>query len=280
VCSISTGIFAPQFLIADIVALSFLAALAAVVGPNTVYGDAVPSAFFTSPTAASIATMMAELTAFATTGARDSASGGNFVVGLSTTRMCDNYAAAANGIGGAASWVLNATETTNSIAQAIKGLFDAGDTAGKAAALIAWLLAFAPNPANAAPAEPASVLITTLKGTYNPLLCPATTLTTTAPFTEGAGALYDWGSLGIISNALYASNPTVFTAGKNQLDMSVRYSTFEVGNRYLGPLGRSGLGLQPITNAAGAFAPIQLGAAWAGLSYRSPPGHYPRQALY
>ena len=279
-CIISSGLFAPQFLIADIVALSFLTALSAVVGPNTVYGDAAPTAFFTAPTAASLTTMMTELTSFAVTGARDNAFAGGFIVGLSTTRMCDNYAAAANGAGGTASWVLNTTESTNFIAQAIKGLFDAGDTAGKAAALIAWLLAFAPNPVNAAPNEPASVLITTIKGTYNPLLCPATTLTTTAPFTEGANALYDWASLGIISDALYASNPTVFTSGKNQLDKSVRYSAFEVGNRYLGPLGRCGLDLQPITNTAGAFAPILLSAAQAGLSYRSPPGHYPRQALF
>ena len=240
----STGLLDTEYLVADIAGAWFLRLLANNLGDGRFYGDLTATAFF-GANAASLATMIAELTAFGETGARDSAESGQFITGLSTTAPSTTYSAATNGGTGAASWATSTRVVTNDIALAVLGIYSANGTTAKVTEMMAWLASFASNVNNRTPAgTPPEEVYQGITGTYSPSLCPADLLGTSAPFTEADGALYDWASLGLLSPIL-AGNQATFKTSKDQLSTSVRYTTLDITNLWLGPIGSSGLSLQP-----------------------------------
>jgi hypothetical protein len=272
--SSSTGVPGTSYLLADIIGLWFLTMLAAVRGQSAVYGDAASSASYSAPTAAPLSTMIAELGAFASVGAKDSSVNGNFVTGLSTTMPQATYFAAANGVGGAAAWTFTSTISSDSIAQAVLGVFQAFGLNAQVTSIMNWLAAFTPNPANATPVQPDSKTQLGITGTYDPTLCPATSLQASAPFTESTGTTYAWGSLGLLSPVLAAMSPGLRTS-KDTLSAPVRTSLTDYKFVYMGVNGISGLSLQPNLGTTSI-----VNTAKTALVYRQPPGYYPRVALF
>jgi hypothetical protein len=270
----STQLQTTSYLTADIAALWFLSLLVAARSPSTVYGDGAATAFFSASTAAPLSQMISELAAFAATGARDSTAAGAFVTGLSTTAPRATYVAATNGGSGTATWTPISTIARDSIAMATLGVFEAFGLNAQVTAIMSWLASFTPNHANATPAQADSKTLAGITGTYDPTLCPADNLTTSAPFTEAAGALYSWSSLGLLSPILAQQTPGLRTS-KDQLDAPERVNATEYSFRYLGPIGLSGLNLQPGTTADNVLL-----AAKGGMIWRQPPGYYPQVALF
>lgn len=270
----ATQLQSGTFLLTDVLGLWFLSLLQALRGPAKTYGDVGSTAFFSATTSAPLSQMISELTAFAVTGPRDSTVAGAFVSGLSTTKPQASYSAAINGGGGTASWTFSSTILSDQIATALLGLFQSGGMSATVTSVLAWLASFTPNPANAVPAQPASVTIAGILGTYNPILCPANSLQASSPFTEATGAKYSWSSLGLLSPMLSRGSPGL-RASKDTLDAAQRASAADVSTQYLGPIGLSGLSLQP----AGGIQDVVL-AAKGGMIWRQPPGHYPQVALF
>jgi hypothetical protein len=272
----ATGLLTTNYLLRDVAGLWFLSAFAAIQGSGTVYGDAAATAFFSASTAATLATMMAELGAFAATGARDSTATpvGAFVTGLSTTAPRGTYVAATNGGAGTGAWTVISTIDSDSVALATLGVFMASELNAQVTSVTAWLASFGANSANATPAQPESKTIAGITGTYDPTLCPADNLTTSAPFTEATGALYSWASLGLLAPILSQLTPGL-RVPKDALSAPVRTDVIHYNWKQLGPLGLSGLSLQPGTRAADVVL-----AAKAGMAYRQPPGYYPQVALF
>jgi hypothetical protein len=266
----STGLLTGNYLTADIVGLWFLTALSAVRGPSSVYGDAAATTFFSAPTAAPLSRMISEIGTFASAGAKDSAFAGALVTGLSTTAPRATYVAATNGGGGTGTWTVASTIASDVIALATRGLYEAFGANAQVTAVLAWLASFTPNQANAVPKQPESKTIVGKTGTYDPSLAPADTLQASAPFTEATGASYSWASEGILSPMLV---PYLRTS-KDTLAEPQRSSVYDVSLQYLGPLGLSGLSLQPLGQ------PNAFLAAKAGGIFRQPPGIYPRVALF
>lgn len=271
----STQLLTTSYLLADVAALWFLTLLVAVRSPAMVYGDGAATAFFSAPTAAPLSQMLSELGAFAATGARDSTVAGAFVTGLSTTKPQATYGAATNGGAGTGSWTPTATISSEAVALATLGVFQASGMTGQVTAVLAWLAAFAANPANAVPVQRESLTIAGIWGTYNPALCVADNLQASAPFTEAPGAKYSWSSLGLLSPMLSQPGSAGLRTSKDTLSRAQRFSETDVGLIYLGPQGLSGLSLQP----AGLTPNVTL-AAKGGMIWRQPPGHYPQVALY
>lgn len=265
----SSGLLNGNYNVSDIVGAWFLTLLRAQLGDLT-YGDAAATAFFTAPTAVPLSTMIADLTAFGEVGARDH---GLIVCPLSSTAPKLNYTAALAGVGGAAAWADPGLITTRELALALLGIYSANGNTAKVVEMMAWLAAFTSNAANQTPSNLREDLILEgITGTYDPTLCPADTLAETAPFIESDGALYDWSSFGILAPIL-AGNQAAMRRSKDTLSASVRYSYFDVTNVYLGPIGSSGLTLQPFfRNAAGGLVGVSGATGTTpGTSVSSPP---------
>lgn len=270
----ATGLQATTYLTADIFALYFLALLVSARSPSTPYGDGAATSFFSAATQAPLSQMQAELLAFATTGVRDSTAHGSLITGLSSTTPRTVYNAAVNGAGGLAAWSNAATISMTTLALGMRGVYETSGTTSQVSGIISWLLSFTSNVANQTPAQPDSKTIAGVTGTYDPTLCFASFLATSAPFTEAAGALYDWTSEGIISPILAGMSPGLRRA-KDTLAVPQRYSAMQLDERYIGPLGFTGLSLQTATRT-----PDVLFASRAGMIFRQPPGMYPRVALF
>ena len=277
--TVASAAYTTTFLLADVVALWFLQLLVSARSPSTTYGDGAATSFFSAPTVAPLSQMISELTAFAVTGPQDATVNGAFVSGLSTTKSQATYVAAVNGVGGAAAWTSVSTVSSEPIALALLGLFESGGMSATVTTVLAWLASFTPNPANATPTQRESLTIAGKTGTYNPALCVASTLQATAPFTEAAGAVYSWSTLGLLSPMLSQPGQVGLRTSKDTLSQPQRFSTTDVGLVYLGPQGASGLSLQPSNLAPNPIAAATL-AAKGGIIWRQPPGHYPQVALY
>lgn len=268
-----TGLLDARYEVADVAALWFLRLLANARSTTTQYGDAAATAFFSAATRATLATMISELTTFAETGVHDSTSTSLNVTGLSSTAPRSVYVAALNGLGGAAAWEATTTITTDDFALAIAGLYQANGASAKTAEMMAWLAAFTSNTANRTPADASEEeVFQGITGTYDPALCPADQLVTTAPFTEASGALYDWSSFGLLSPILALAGGA-FRTSKDTVSTSVRYTTLDVTNKYLGPIGSSGLTLQPFhRNASGGLVGVSgSGFGSSGSGTGAPP---------
>lgn len=262
--------------VCDVLGCWFLDLLGEERGTSTEYGDAAATSFFTAKTKASIATMLSELTAFAETGPKDTAASGAAVTGLSTTAPRETYVAATNGGSGTATWTSQTNVASRPLGMAIRGLYEAGGNTAKVAAMMAWLAAFTANSANATPAalHPEAVL-QGITGTYDPAVCPADNLKASAPFTESTGARYDWATFGLLAPVLIAQT-TDLRASKDALSKVRRYSTKDIGERYLGPIGVSGLDFQPWANTTPLSGQRSVtAAAMVSLAYREQPGRFP-----
>lgn len=269
-----TGLLATTYNIADVSGLWFLRLLADLVGEATTFGDAAPTAFF-GANLASLTLMMSELTDFGTTGARDPLSLGALTPGLSVTAPRAVYQAAVNGVFVVAAWGVSDTIASDDIALALLGLYVANGATEKVTEMLAWLNAFASNEDNRTPATTSEIAVLDgITGTYDPTLCPADVLRAAAPFIEAAGALYSWASLGVLAPILAASSPVAFKRSKDQLSTSQRYTYTDNHERFLGPIGASGLSLQPFDVNVTAGGNV-VAAAKTGMVYRQNPGRYP-----
>lgn len=275
----NNGVLSANYYLADVAAAWFLALLGEVRGMSTVYGDAAATASFIAPTTGTITEIIAELTTFATSGVRDSTNGGELTTGLSTTAPRTLYVAATTS-GGDAAWDPTTTIESDDISLALVGLYMANGANDKVTEMVDWLGAFASNVNNRTLATtPESRVLTSITGTYDPTLCPADTLKAAAPFTEADGALYSWSSLGLLS-PIYAARSPGLRRSKDQLGVPQRYSALNNYEKYLGPLGSSGLSLQPVLgatdSAAATTGPVPGMWAWfkadVGVT-ESPPGY-------
>lgn len=246
----STGLQSGVFLAADGYALVFLEALAAVIGSSATYGDAASTAAFSAPTLATLATMTSELAAFLGAGPFDSAHNAAPTSPLSPTAPRSSYSAFLSDGSGTGSWGAPATVPGDQIAQAIAGLFAANGADAVVTLMMQWLAAVTPNPANATPvtSSPQQIL-DGITGVYSPATAPATFLTTSVPFTEATGALYNLAALGLLAPVLAATNVAALRAARAAVSSAVPYSVLDAAPRYLGPLGRAGLSLQPHSTA-------------------------------
>jgi len=271
-----TAVMVHSYLISDVIALWFLGELADVVGAETAFGDAAATAHYSGPTQATLTTMMSELLAFAVSGAR-SATTGELQSALSTTAPRETYVAATSLGTGTATWTVPTNITTVNFARALRGIYAHQGVTSLVSAIISWLQAFSANSANAIPATtPESQAILGIKGTYDATLCPAVSLTASAPFTEATGTLYDWASFGILSPILTTISQTNFKRSKDALSTPRRVSlTGDINSLYLGPYGRSGLNFQVRSSATTATKNMAF-AARTALAYRQAPGNYPQ----
>lgn len=266
----STATLTANYYLADVLGLLLLRLLADVKGDGALYGDATATAYF-GANQATLATMIDDLTSFAVDGARDANSGGALVPGLSTSPKT-LYQAATNGVGGNAAWQAISEVTTRDLALALLGVYSANGNTATVSTMMAWLASFSSNEDNRTPATlPEDQLLAGITGTYDPALCPADNLTP-AELTEADGALYDWASFGVLSPIL-ASNQGQMRTSKDTLSSSVRFSFYDVGNVFLGPIGSSGLTLQPFfRNADGALVGVSgAPATGAGAATATPP---------
>lgn len=268
----TTGLQSASYNVSDIAALWFLALLVAVRSPSTIYGDGTATGFFSAATAAPLSQMISEMLAFASSGARSTVTG-TLVSGMATAAWASGYTACIAGTAGGGTWTYGSTISGAAVALATRGVFEAAGLTAQVSEILSWLASFAPNPANAVPAQPASVTIAGNKGTYDPSLCVATLLSTSAPFMEATGTTYGWTAYGILSPVLVAAGIGLRRA-KDTLASPQRRSTTSVDLVYLGPQGQSGLSLQP------TGTPTVVSAAGTGMIFRQPPGIYPRVALY
>lgn len=264
-----SGLLTNNYLVADVAALWFLKALQIEIGDAT-FGDAAATAYF-GVNAAPLSTMIAELQAFARTGAKDSTESGAYVTGLSTTAPRTTYIAARNGEADPGTWTPLTLIGSDPICLALRGLYEADPADATVTAMMAWLAAFTSNAANATPVQRESLTFLGTTGTYDPAICPADTLKAAAPFTEASGALYSWASLGLLSPILSAANLGTFRVSKDAL-AKPRQERFGVPDvKYMGVFGKSGLGYQVY-----GMQDDVVRASKAALCYRQPPGHYPQ----
>jgi len=272
----ATGLLSTSYDVSDVLGCWFLSLMVTEKGGSTQYGDAAATSFHSRANRASLSTMLSELTAFGESGAKDSASSGALVTGLSTTAPRETYVAATNGGAGTATWTSQANVASRPLGMAIRGLYEAGGNTAKVAAIMAWLAAFTTNSTNATPASmhPETVL-QGITGTYDPAVCPADNLKAAAPFTESTGARYDWGTFGLLAPVLAATGVDL-RASKDALSKVRRFSTKDIAERYLGPIGVSGLSFQPWA----ATTPLSgqrsvTAASMVSLAYREQPGRFP-----
>jgi hypothetical protein len=257
----STGLMSFNYNLADINALQFLTELADVVGNSATYGDAAATSFFSAATLAPLSTMRAELAMFAESGAKSSADGGALASGLSTTAPHTFYQAYLSDGTGTGTWDGLSTIASANIASAIRGLFRSSGATATVSAMIDWLADFTPNPANATPAtNTPQQTLNGITGTYDPDIAPATTLQATAPFMESTGALYNLASLGFLATALASISPSTLRNGISVLSPGEPFSVSSLDLRYLGPLGRAGLSLQPRSSATTISPNVTLAA--------------------
>jgi hypothetical protein len=249
----------------NVYALSFFKALAAVIGAASTFGDTISTAYFTAATSASLTTMMAELVTFAETGVPDSAAGGAYVTGLSTTAPRPTYNAYLSDATGTGTWTASASITSLVVAQAVAGLYAAVGADETVTAVLAWMAAMTANPANATPSTntPART-IAGITGTYDPAIAPATAFTTAAPFTDVTGSEYGLDALGILAPVYAATAPAQLRASRATLSPGQPWSTFYVDLRYLGPIGRAGFNLQPVSTTSATFN-VQLASAFGNV---------------
>lgn len=256
----------PQALADAGAALWFLTSLEAVRGASVTYGDAAATATFSAATAATLSVMISELAGFISTGPFDSSAAGANITGLSTTKPQASYSPAINGGGGTASWTFTATVPGSAIAMATLGVYLALGLTAQVSAVLAWLAAFTANPANATPTtNTPQQTLNAITGTYVAANGPATTLTATAPFTEGAGALYDLAALGILAPVLAATNAAGLRNARAAVSVGEQFLVTAADVRYPGTLGRLGLGMQPNSAANTATPDVLLAAQFAAV---------------
>ena len=283
-----TGLLSRNYFIADVAGLWFLKLLSDVVGASTVYGDTALTGYY-QPNAASLSTMIADLTTFAVTGPRDNTLGGALTTPLSATEPRGLYQAARNGLGGLAFWQA-ADLTAADLSLCLIGLYMANGMLDSITTMLNWIRAATPNPNNLTPASlPEDQVVLGITGTYDPALCPASSLSETVPFTESDFALYDWSSFGLLAPILSVVDPGQMRISKDTLSTAVRFSANDVGEVFLTQIGESGLSLQPIyldttghlvglasnvaIPATGIASTVRV--ARTALAYHVDPGHSP-----
>lgn len=270
--AISSPVQSGVYNLADVYAAVFLVALGGVGGTSATYGDSTSTAYFSAATSATLATMVSEIIAFAEVGPKDSAHSDANTPGLSTTAPKSTYSAYTSISTGTGSWGSPSLVTGSAIAMATAACFAASSTDATVTAVLSWLNAFTANPANATPTTNApQQTLSALTGTYDPKVAPAAGLTAAAPFTETSGTEYDLAALGLLAPALAATNATQLRNARATLSPGQRFSTFDLGFRYLGPIGRAGLSLQPNSATAGIYTPDVIFASQFGAVYRVAP---------
>jgi hypothetical protein len=264
----ATGLQTQGFNLADVYALAFLAALAAVRGSSAVYGDAAATATFSAATAAPLSRMVSELVTFAEVGPMDSGAGGVTVSGLSAAKPQTSYSSARNAGGGTASWTFSANVAGVALAQALAGLFAAVGADAVVLLMLQWMAATAPNAANATPpTNSPQQTLNGITGVFSPATAPATSYTAAAPFTEATGALYDLAALGFLAPVLASTNAAQLRASRAIVAPGETFSVGAPDLRFPGTLGRLGLSLQPHTTATTTVPDVLL-AAQAGNVFR------------
>lgn len=256
----NTVALSTSYKLSDVMALWFLSELAEEVGDDAVYGIAAPED--ATPTDQTIGTMISRLTTFAVTGPVDSTTGEN-VTGLSaaTPKATYVYDQVSSG-----SWATITDIASVDIAMALRGLYEADPDAEIIETMVEWFAAFTANSANATPStNTEQQTLDGITGDYDPAICPATSLTAVAPFTESAGAMYDLQSIGLLAPVLAASDADGLRDSRADLSPGQRFSTFDLNLRYLGPLGRAGLSLQPRSSASSITPNTGLAADFAAV---------------
>jgi len=244
----SNSLLSSQYNLADVSAAEFLVELGDELGMSATFGDAASTSFFTAATQATIETMIDEITAFGTTGAKDANASGEYVSGLDPERVRQYYtAASSNGSSGAGVWNVSTTTTGAIVASAIKGIFAVnGSEDSTVTATLAWLADFTANSSNATPSTNTQQrTYDTITGDYDPAVAPAVSLKVQSPFTESTGTLYDLAALGMLAPVLAETDPAVLRDSRSTLSPGQRFSVFDLSLRPLGPMGRAGLSLQP-----------------------------------
>jgi hypothetical protein len=267
--TIANGAQSGTYALADTYAVVFLKALAAVVGASTSYGDSASTAYFSAATSATLTTMISEIVTFAETGPKDSAHSDANTPGLSTTAPKSSYSAYTSISTGSGSWGAPTTVAGATVAMAVAGMYAANQSDTLVTSVMLWLNAFTANAANATPStnSPQQTL-NALTGTYSPTLAPATSLTSSAPFTDATGAEYDLAALGLLAPVLAATNAAQLRESRKTLSPGQQYSTVDLTLRYLGPIGRAGFSLQPNSSTGGLYSPDVVLASQSGAVYR------------
>lgn len=257
VATSSTVTWTGKYYIYDAAGLWFLDVLSAIQGATASYGSA-SSADFTASTVATLGTMVAEATGFLVTGARDSADGGNYTTGVSSTHPRSVYLPGPNG---SSTWALTTASSGTptyilrgqEIAVALRALAEVGGYDDTVNAVFDWLMSFRANASNAAPVEDALMLIGNLKGTYDPMVAVATELDVladdgvTAMAQEHVGAAYDWMATSLLAPIASARLPGAFRTSKDTLTTPQPSSRGpEPLHKYLAVRGQSGLSLQVV----------------------------------
>ncbi len=132
--------------------------------------------------------------------------------------------------------------------------------------MLQWLAAVGPNSANATPvANTPQQTLNGITGTFSPATAPALAYTTVAPFTEAATATYDLAALGFLAPVLASTNAAALRNSRTLVSSAQPYNVSEVDGKYLGPLGRAGLSLQPHTTATTTVPDVLLAAEFANV---------------
>jgi len=245
----ATGLLSSRYNLTDVRAAEFLEEIGAAIGMDAMFGDAASTSYFTAATQATLETMISELVAFAVTGAKDANHDGDYITGLSTTQARNYYtAASSDGSSGAGVWDTPSSVFSSVIASALAGVYAVNGADDTVTAILAWLAAFTSNAANRTPSTNTEAqTLAGITGTYDPAVCPASSLQAAAPFTEATGATYDLATLGLLAPILSVTDPTRFRSSRATVSAGERWSTFDLSLRYLGLSGLGGLSLQPLS---------------------------------
>jgi hypothetical protein len=293
-----TGGFSAQssaYSLAGGIGLEFLFLYGTIVG-DEVIGSSDTAGAYSISRAATVSAALAEMLAFYKTGVMDFVRNGVYT-GLSSTTPFLQYSARPDLAG---TWTYTTTVDGESavsgvgFALALRGVRAVeGDTAF-VTTIFDWLMTFGSNPANQFAAETPLRMESgtsvkdkqaSIKGTYDPTLSWATSLSVfnnvgAAVKYEALSTIHAFQTVGLLAGLWSTRQPAQFRELKQALNEPRSWT--ERGDQdgrhfFLGPMGRSGLNLQPRNTATTGFN-IVGEAAITGLIYRQdPPGRRPHR---
>lgn len=268
----------------DLVALEFLAAAEEQEGDLT-YGDATAVGSMSYATAATLSEMVAEATAFWTTGVAS-------VTGFSASTPREYYDGFTSASEGTGTWQYY--ETSGSIsrisganfAKALRGWFASAGYDAKVAEIYTWLMGATSNTSYEPTASTHNyTLYAGQLGTYDPARnCLTTTIDVLSGSTtvnRNGSSLYDWRTLGLLAQVHSAQAQASFGAAKRRVSEEHRFAYHGVeSNRHyrLSLLGKSGLSYQvsyteSVLSGSRRVYDV-VAAAMVGLAYREAPKIY------
>lgn len=267
----------------DLLGLIALDKLAALAGDVTL-GDAAAVGEFSAATAAPVSTMLADATAFWTTGVAD-ALAATPKTGFSSATPYEFFESFRSDVSAAGTWryadgagQTGTTITGRNWAGGVRAWQAHAGYDAKVADVWGYLMGFSSNPTLEAPASYSPLQIAQSRvGTFDPTLCLTTTLYVAgAQARQNASDYYDWACAGLMAATQASQSAAKIETAKNTVaklrerdGSAFTYGKSQLDNIVL--LGTSGLSFQTGYADIAARTIDCAGAAMCGNLYRQSP---------